>query len=286
MTLKELIYDIRILLRQLTDDSSVIDSHLIYKLNVYRALFIHDMNVTFKRLDNEWFQRLPLVSCSEVFSSDDPDVPYSSLSYGKFTLPRMIELQEATSMRLRSSSMTTDIYYKSFSELNEMIKAKDYRMKIFTYFSRINNDFYVYPYKTKISAEVILFNPLDGYEFQTEFWDLSNLTHGSNYTVISGSVQPVIVTPPAPLAVVIKKGQTFTANSNYTYTGNGKVKLLDQITAVTGDYEYPVGGDIAQRMVIEILTKDFQIERSQVFDVINDSIDQLKLVYSKVGRFG
>ena len=280
MTIKELVWDMRILLRQLTDDSSVNDAHLIHKLNIYRALYIVEQYNMGYRLEEEWFQRLPLTECTPVNSGDDPNVPYTSINFGKFTLPRVIELPGGVSLKLRTSSMALEIYWKNMSELMQMIKSKDYRVKIFKFYTRIGNEFYIYPYTEKIATQAILFNPLDGYQFDTEYGDLANLNAGYEYKVVKGSITQSNPATEPPTLTVYAKEETFTSNASYTYSGTGKVKLTDQVLAVNGDYEYPISPDIAQRIIIDILTKDFQIERSQIFDVINDSIDQLKLIYS------
>lgn len=282
MTIKELVWDIKTLLRQLTDDSYVRDSFLIAKLNMYRAYFIKAENTLYHRIDQEWYQRLKLIDCTNVYSSDDPNIPFSTISFGKFTLPRMIELPNMASVILRTSSMSEQIYYQEYSILVEMIKNKDYRVNIFHYYTRLGDNYYTYPYIKSISpSQVILYNPLDGYSFLTEYANLNELTHNTEYVVVSG-----ILTKDAQIAspTIIRKGEIFIANGNSSYTGNAKVKFTDQVIAVNGDYEYPVGGDIAQRMILEILTKDFQIEQNRIFDTINNSIDDLKLIYSTLGK--
>jgi hypothetical protein len=281
MTIKELIWDIKTLLRQLTDDSYVRDAYLIAKLNLYRAYFIKAEQILYQRVDQEWFQRIKKVSCTNVNSADDPNIPFSTVSFGKFTIPRIIELPDMVSLNLRTSSMTEEIYFQDYALLMEMIVNKDNRCKVFKQYTRLGDNYYVYPYIPDIAGSGILYNPLNGYQFATEFVDLSNLSHGIEYTVVSG----ILTKDPAFLSpTVIRKGETFIADGNSVYTGNGKVKLSDQVIAVTGDYEYPVGGDIAQRIVLEILTKDFQIEQNRIFDTINNSIDDLKLIYSKLGK--
>ena len=67
-------------------------------------------------------------------------------------------------------------------------------------------------------------------------------------------------------------GQTFTA-VNSTYTGNGYVVSSSRTKVYTEDSPYPITGDMARQLILDILVKEFQIEESKITDVKNSSAD-------------
>lgn len=285
MTPEEIIYDIRTLLRQLHDDSSVKDAHILRKISNYRALFIKIDNEANKRLEDSWFQRLKLTSLTPVFSSDDPTIGFTTVKMGRCTLPTIIDLDMMASIRLTTASRMKEVYYKDFAMLREMIMADDYRLKIFDFYTKMGqNTYYFYPYHDRISPDLILDDPFDGYIFNTEFGDLANLSHGISYTVVDGTIKSLATSGTVDIETIYKKGETFIADGNLVYSGIGHVVLTTQITAFSETSNYPIGADIAQRIVMEILTKDFQLQMTKIVDVINDSMDALKLVYSEIGQ--
>jgi len=80
---------------------------------------------------------------------------------------------------------------------------------------------------------------------------------------------------------VIYNGATYQANDTFTgttgvttfFTNNGLVYLNSAKTAFTDVDPYPISGDMARQIVIEICTKEFQIEKQAIVDLKNDSRD-------------
>jgi hypothetical protein len=75
--------------------------------------------------------------------------------------------------------------------------------------------------------------------------------------------------------VTYQPGTTFTGVvTKTTYTGAGTVYLNSQIHNLRETEAYPVTPDMARAIVLEIITKEFGLEKAVIPDTINDSEDE------------
>lgn len=274
MKVEEIIYDIKHLLNALTDDTRVSDAHLLFKINNYRDFFLREELRFDKTLNNSYYQKLPEINVFHTNSGDLPDVN-STIKFGKITLPDMMipEDREEPFLNLYMTARHRRIYYITRDVLMEMIFAMDSRLDYTNYYLyEGGNNAYIYPYHKTVSGNAVLTNPLDAKQFYTTDVHLSDLENGVEYIVTSGYIKEM------PSATLYKIGGTFTANLNYTYSGDGKVYRTSKVIENTMQGEYPVTGSMAEKIVLEIITKDFQIEKRNVMDIFNDAVDQLKVV--------
>jgi len=68
---------------------------------------------------------------------------------------------------------------------------------------------------------------------------------------------------------------TGTATTTFTASGNSQVFYTNYEVEMTENDPYPVSAHLARQIVISILTTEFQIEKQQVVDVLNDSADDV-----------
>jgi hypothetical protein len=119
----------------------------------------------------------------------------------------------------------------------------------------------------KLRGWAVLLNPEDGYLIQSAPIVSGNIEAGTVYLVKYGQV--------------MYNGTPYAANTTFTgvsgvttfTTATGSVYLNVQKELYTDFDAYPVTGEMARMIVLEILTKEFNIERAQLADVKNDSKD-------------
>ena len=273
MKIENIVYDIKHLLNALTDDTRIADGHLIFKINNYWAIFLkEDYNQT-GILNKSAYQRIPLITSYPVSSADDPSVDGGTIKFSKITVPKLIQLGEREpAMDLWMSQKHQRIYFIDRDTLMEMIIANDELLDIFKYYIYEGNDVYIYPVVGNVSFAGLLETPMDASMFYTTPEALFDLTAEIEYIVTSGSVKAG--------TTVYLKGETFTAVSGTTYSGDGVVYRSTKVIDANKDMEYPISSDMAERIVLEILSKDFMLEKQSIFDIFNDSADQFKAVRS------
>lgn len=275
MKITEIIYDIKTLLAALTDDTRVKDSYLYYKIRVYRGYFLEQQLKQETIIPDEYFQRVAALNVYPVSSSDDPNVPDSSIHFGKVRIPRIIGYTSAY-MRVYEAARHKRIYHANWDYLMEMIESKDPRLEVFRYFIPAGpEDLYIYRYIAQIAFSGVLDNPLDGYTFNTTQEDLDSLVAGVIYKVISGSV---LATDIVGGTTLTRKDETFIADANTTYSGDGKVVRTSMTSSFTEEDDFPISYEMVVSIVLQILTKDYMLEKQNVFDIFNDSIDQMKVL--------
>jgi hypothetical protein len=275
MTLEQIINDIRVILRATTDDSRLVDSHLLRKILNYRSIFVVESFLQTGSMNTNWVQRLGNKTLTPVSSSDNPNIPEGTVKFGKVTLPNVIPVgPERGIYRISDTQRQKQVYIVTWPMLMHMISGLDARLNLFRYYVNIGNEYYVYPFTNEIDIMLILDNPLDGYSFSTERIQLADVLDGIEYFIISGSVKEVN----GGITTIYSKNSSFTASEMALYSGDGKIRKYDQVVSETYNKEFPVDSFMAQRIVLEILTKDFAIERQNVSDVVNDSQDQVKIL--------
>jgi hypothetical protein len=272
--LRQLIYDcITVLSRgKYTDDSRLDDDKdgfLAYKIREKRAQEIRSSYDKIKMIDPVWLQDYGIVNVTEVNTADDVTATLCNCKLGKITLPRVISLTGNQSQApdlgvysVRSSCGTHEYYYKALPQLQYFIDD-DVRSH-FKYYSRVMDSLYIKPYAKQVRPMLILENPLDGYVNDTENKASGNLVVGTSYTVYGAQV--------VHNGIGYAPAATFTA-VNTLFTGNGQVRLTTPRRQMTDLDPYPIGQDMADRIVLRILTEDCQIEKSQIASGENKSDD-------------
>ena len=282
MTLEQIIYDIKHLLDAFTDDTVVNDGHLIFKINNYRDIFLHEQLRRDTIINHAFFQKFDKIDVFPVSSGDLPDVD-GSIKFGKFTLPEIIhgDGDDEPLLKLYLLQRHKRIYFIDRSQLMEMIFSMDQRLDYTTYYLyEGGNSFYIYPYHENISGDAIFINPLDSKLFYTTSTPIYSIENNIEYIITKGYIKEV--TPSGSiLGVIYKIGETFTANLNNTYSGDGTIFRTSKVLSPALNSSYPCTGEMAERIILEILTKDFQIERKSVSDILNDSVDQLQVLKGK-----
>lgn len=269
MTLREIIYDIITILSKgaYTDDSRLDDSKdgfLAYKIREKRAQEIRNTYDKLKMVDPVWVQPYGIVNTTKVNSADDITASLCKCTLGKITLPRVISLTNNQAQvpdlgvySIRSVCGTHEFYYKPLTQLSYF--TDDSVRSNFKYYARVMDSLYVKPYTQQIQPFLILENPLDGFVFDTE--NKTSLVIGTSYTVYDAQI--------VSNGVGYAPGQSFNAVVT-TFIGNGHVRLTNPKRQFSDLDEYPMGQDMADKIVLRILTEDFQIEKSEITSKKND----------------
>jgi hypothetical protein len=269
MTGNEITYTIINILTRFgfTDDSRLDPDQIAFLRDNVRSQLIHAEYNQTKVVDNAWMQDLGFLNLTPVNFNDDNSIPFCECIVSKVTLPDNISLYNPQSssdsgLKLISSCGTRQFYYYPI-ELLAQIPKEHVRNK-FYYYYKIGNAYYINKQMDKVRAIMVLNRPKDAAIINTEFVSSGSLVVGTSYTVYEAQV--------VHNGLGYNPGQTFTA-VNANYTGLGKVKTTSRTSAYTEDSQYPVQGDMARQIILEILTKEFAIEETKITDVKNSSED-------------
>jgi hypothetical protein len=256
---------------KLTDDSrfATIDQWLSWKIDQVRAqLIIKQYNET-GVLDNSWLTDLGLVGFHEVNFADDPNVTYCKCDISKTFIPSVVELASPSGgnpdLGLYSiiSTCGKNEYYSYPMTTWRNIPSEHTRSK-FHYYQRKNTELYVNKKVQNLLITAILNNPAEGYIISST--PVTTIATGTTYIVKFNQI--------VYNGTVYRPDDTFVGvASATTFSGTGKVVLQDQLTALDETQPYPVSGDMARMITLEILTKEFGIESKQITDIQNDSAD-------------
>ena len=274
MTIEHLVYDIKMIKEKgfITDDSRLNEEFLIGRINNYRSAFIVSLYIQTGFINPVWLQPFGLFEFEEVYSADEPTViSSSSICYGKYVLPPVIALPRGLGIwNLTKGSKQELIYEVSMEKLLLMIETNADELNFHTFFFRIGNAIFTYPNPRKGNANLILENPFDGYIFDSSVQ--TTIVSGYGYTVFNGQV--------VYDGTTYNIGDTITGTATTSYTGPGDLYLTNNKRAFSQTDEYPIDRAMAQEVLLSILTKDFEIEKTQIADMINDSSDQFQILSS------
>lgn len=221
-------------------------------------------------LDQTWLTDLGLVDTYKVNMADDINVTFCNCTISKFTIPQTI------SFISKDGNLDLGVYqlisacgkYQFFPRRMSMwsYTPEDSPMSKFKYYSRINTACYLNDGNLrKIRPILCLLHPEDGKLINSANIVSGDLVSGTSYTVKFGGV--------VYLSIPYSDGDTFTANATATFTGTGKVYLTSQARAYAETDPYPASGEMIRMIELEILTKELGIEKQQIADQRNDSID-------------
>lgn len=274
-TKKRHIDDLFILLTKFgrTDDSRIDPTWLSYKFDQVRQQMIIKSFQEDGVVDRSWLSDLNIQALHEVNYADNPDVSFCCGEISKLFIPNVVSLRSRKDANIdlglfsvMSACGTTE--YTLFPMTIWKRIPKEHVRSKFHYYDRINTSMYVNKEVDNLLIRAVLEFPEDGY--------LINSTPITSGNLVSGTVYVVKDKQIVYNGVVYAPNATFTANSTTTFSGNGMVYLESQLQAIIDTEPYPCSGDMARMIILEILTKEFQIEERQLTDVQNDSIDDTK----------
>jgi len=272
-TKKNIIDSISILLTKFirTDDSRLDDTWMSYKIDEIAAeLKIKQYQQT-GLIDPQWVSPPFTVDFHRVNWADDPNIT-CKCDISKATIPTVISINSLEgNVDLGIYSLSSMCGTKLLS-LRRMTQWKytppEHTYSLFKFYDRKINSLYVNYEVDKLLLAAVLLNPEDGF--------LKN----SN-TIPSGSIESGVVYL-VKYGTVVYDGAFYNANTTFTgtavttYTGTGSVYLNSQIRSYNETDPYPASGEMIRMIELEILTKEFGIERQAIDDTTNDATDDSK----------
>lgn len=271
MTRKEIVYDIINILARFnyTDDNRNDPDWLGYKVDQVRE---QKIKLEFQQtgvINSAWISDLGLVEFTKVEFHDTPSLAICKCPMSKAIIPAVVNLPSPNSpfnygLRYVLSACGTTQYFPEKLDVIKDIPAEHVKSN-FHYYDLVGPEqLFINKYEKYLLIRPILQSPLEGFVMETTFIASGSLIVGTSYTVVSGQV--------THNSVAYGIGQSFTA-ANTTFTGAGKVRNTTSKRQMTEDDPYPVTGDMAREIVMDILANEFQIERSRVTDTRNDGQD-------------
>jgi len=269
-TAKNIIDSIQIILTKFsrTDEDSVDDDWIYFKICQVAADLKVQQYLATKVIDYTWLSSPMTLNFYKVNRADDNSVT-CNCDISKTTIPQTISLPSKDgNLDLGIFSLSSTCGTKTYSlmrmtQWNYIPKGSTW--DLFKYYDRRNTDLYVNTLVDKLSFTGLLLDPADGY--------LINSAPIASGALVSGTVYLVKYGQVIYNNVVYAENTTFTANATATFTGNGTVYLNSQARAYRDTDPFPASGEMIRQIELEILTKEFKIEASQITDVINDSVD-------------
>lgn len=248
---------------KLARDTRFRPRHMAFLVAKYRAQGIREKYKRNGEIEPQWLSDLGVVTVTPVNSADDPSVTNTSVTFGKITLPSLVSLPFDKGIYRVSSASNQSLY--NFIDFNRLMAIRaDSTTGKFPYCARVGVAAYLKPCTTLARAIVILSDPMDGFVLATENVAQNALVIGQSYTVYGTQI--------VSNSVAYNQGAVFTATAK-TWTGNGTVKYTNQKRKMTWDDPYPMGLDMASWITEMIYTKEFQVEKLQDADIIDDGSD-------------
>jgi len=276
-TKKQLIDDVLILHERFSrsDESRVDETWVGYKIEQTRVSeILKEYNVT-KVIDQNWLVDFGIYNLTKVNFSDDPIVDFCACDIMKAEIPEVINLTYLgdgnLDLGLRVISACGKTTYTYFPLEAWRMIPKEHVRSMFHYYQRFGTTIYV----NKLINNLRFF----GIPATTE-----GLMIKKTLPVISGGLKSGVVYMVKGTngmvtynSVNYLPNDTFTATSTTTFTASGTSQVFynDYEVEMTENDPYPVSAHLARQIVISILTTEFQIEKQQVVDVLNDSADDV-----------
>lgn len=192
MKAEEIIYDILEIKNAANDDSDIDETWLLYKINLYRAVFIQEYYAKTGEVDPSWVQQYPVFNFIKSYSSDDPGITSGSINIGKFLLPPIVSLPDdiglyqvfgvARAVPLSRTDIATMIYRAGIQEDLPFGSG---------FFTRQGNMLYVYPYIMKGQISIIAVNPMD--IPYNDNGTIRAMTYSDNYPVDPGMAENIVL---------------------------------------------------------------------------------------------
>ena len=264
------IYQVKKILErsQVTDESRHDPEFILDKLLQYRALVIAKKYKETMVINPSWLSNLGLIETTRVLSSDVPDaISTGSTYYSKVQLPEVVNLgNDAGLSYIYTASQNKKLYpLPDLNRLNSMMKVNDMRLGIYTFIIPIGNNMaYIYPLTDRIQGRAVLANPLFGIRINTLLVKSGFIEAGVSYEVKDAEI--------SYNGVIYVPNGTFVGIAGIsTYTGNGKVYFDESHRTTVFDDPMPISMELYPEIILNILTKEYNIEAQKIPDMINDS---------------
>ncbi len=269
MTRDALIFDAKTILEAagITDESRLDEDYIGFKIDQKRAKEIRDTYNRTPIIEPVWRQDYGLFDLTPVNSAEDRSIISCDCKIAKAVLPPIVSFHDPMGnvpdlgVSIRSACGKYDFNYMSLEKLNLIDENSIYSK--FKYYTRVFNSIYLTTGPGKAKGIFVLENPLDGYVLDNTDYASGTLVNGTVYEVRNGNI--------TYNGVRYQRGQTFTATSTTTFTGNGKVFVNNQKRRMTNSDEYPMSSTMAEVVLMKLFTQDYGIEASKVADIKNDS---------------
>lgn len=213
-----------------------------------------------------WQQDVNLVQFTPVTESDIDYGICGSCPVSKAYLPPHIHLfnpdaqNEDNGIKLISPCGTNQFYQYSLDLLKQL--PDGHPRKKFNYYWEIGEQYFVNKKLDQLRALIVCQRPSDVNTINNTIVQSGNLIINTSYRVIKYQI--------THNGLGYNPGQTFVA-VNTTYTGQGAVILTNSVLAFDeATSNYPCTADMARIIELEMLTKEFNIEKEQVSQFKND----------------
>jgi len=162
MTISEIVYDIKEITNQVSDDSDLNSNWLLSKVNMYRSVFIDQQVREHGSIDPLWYQVHPKFELTKTSAADDPRILSNSITVGKYSMPRWISLPEGNGIRaIMGSSGIRTYSFTDFTVMMLRISLGENISEKTGWVSYIGNDIFIYPFTTEAKAIIIADNPME-----------------------------------------------------------------------------------------------------------------------------
>lgn len=252
-----------------TDETKWDEDWIYYKINQVAADLKIKQYAQTNILDQSWLTDLGMVAFHKVNMADDINVSFCGCDVAKAFVPQVISFLSKDGnidlgfYMIISACGKTQYYPKRMSQWK--YTPADHTNSLFKYYWRINTSMYISDTAEKLRIVACLLDPTEGKLIESEPILSGAIVSGTSYTAKYGQI--------------IYDGNVYAANSTFTgtavttFTGSGKVYLTSQVRAYRDTDPYPASGEMIRMIELEILTKEFGIERQSIVDIRNDSKD-------------
>lgn len=271
MTKKNIMDSILLLLTRfrVTKETRVDPDWLSYKIDQVAAYLKADKFAKTGVIEQTWLSDLGVIDFHKTNYADDPAV-VCDCQVVKATIPQCISLSSRDGnndlgiFSITSLCNSNQFYPKRMFAWR--YTPKEHTNSLFSWYWRINTQLYLSDIETTQARIVaILASPEDGYLNNTTPVASGSLVNGTSYTVRNNQV--------VYAGTVYNPYDTFTAGATTTFGGTGLVYLTSVAASYRDVDPYPASADMIRQIELEILTKEFNIEKAQIADVRNDGID-------------
>lgn len=260
----------------LTDESRLDENYIDFLIEQARTtLILNEYNIT-GVLNPDWFIDFGIYEMTKVNVADDPNIDFCECDITKVQIPETVHLtalgEGNLDLGLKVISACGKTSYTIYPLEFWKDIPKDHVRAKFSYYDRFGTMLYT----NKLVKNL-------------RFIGIPSTTEGlmikKTLPVISGSIKNGVVYMVKGdtgnityNSIIYLPGQTFTGATGFTtFTASGTSQVFynDYQVEMTENDPYPVSNNMAREIVIEIMVKEFQIEKQQLTDVINDSADDV-----------
>lgn len=254
----------------LSDEHRLDDNWLSNKIDQVRAQIIVDDYNKNGVVRQEWLSDLGFVPFWRVNFANSPNITYCECDISQGFVPKVVSFTgEGGNPDIGLPSVISACgkykYYPYNINLWKDIPS-DHPRSLFNYYYRVDTAMYVNKQVENLRMIAVLETPEEGYIIQSAPVESGDLVAGTTYIVKRSQITYNFTTIPVNGTFIAQAGLT-------TYSGTGKVYLADQLLAISRTQPYPISMDMAREIVIQICTKEFQIAKGEMPDVLNDSAD-------------